>query len=289
MLDWNDIAAYVAVARAGSTLSVAAELKISQTTVARRIGALEAALGVALFHRLPSGYRLTDAGAALFEQAETVERATRDFAARAESLVRSDSAVVKLSLEEIYAVTIMLPLLPVMAARHPGIRLVLDTSDALRDLANGDADIALRSCVRPEGPGLIARRLADDKWSFYCSKDYAAVHGVPHTIKALGQSPIIGGGGKGFDQHYRGWLERHGISHAVTIEQGSLTGLLAAVRSGLGVALLPTLIADREPGLVRCMPPGGGERGLWLVSHERVRHQPEIKLVRDFLARHLLR
>lgn len=288
MLDWNDIAAFVAVARAGSTLAAAAELKVSQTTVARRINALEEALGLSLFDRMPAGYRLTETGQALLERAHGVEQAAGEFAARAESLARADSATVKLSIEEIYAVTIMLPLLPRFAELYPHIRLIIDTSDALRDLASGEADIALRSAEQLEGDGLVARRLADDLWSFYCSKSFAEAHGVPRTIAALGLVPIIGGGGTGFKQHYKGWLDRHGIGHAVIVEQGSLTGLLAAVRSGLGVAMLPAIIAKREPDLICCMPPGGGKRSLWLVSHERIRNRPEMKVVREFLARHLL-
>ena len=51
MLDWNDIRYFLAVARQGSTLSAARALRVSQTTVARRITALEEALGVTLFDK----------------------------------------------------------------------------------------------------------------------------------------------------------------------------------------------------------------------------------------------
>ena len=60
MLDWNDLHYMLAVADRGSTLAAGNTLKVSQTTVARRISALESALGATLFYRQQSGYRPTE-------------------------------------------------------------------------------------------------------------------------------------------------------------------------------------------------------------------------------------
>ena len=73
MLDWNDLRYFLAVAREGSTLAAGRELRVSQTTVARRIAALEAALGFPLFEKRQAGYALTPAGEELLERAEQVE------------------------------------------------------------------------------------------------------------------------------------------------------------------------------------------------------------------------
>lgn len=70
----------------------------------------------------------------------------------------------------------------------------------------------------------------------------------------------------------------------------SVTGLLAAVRSGFGVAALPCFVADNDPDLVRCLPPRHKEdRGIWLLTHERLRHTPRIRVVLDFLGERLAR
>jgi DNA-binding transcriptional LysR family regulator len=65
MYDWNDIRCFLAVARSGSTLGAAKELAVNQTTAARRIEALEQALGLKLFERGHTGSRMTDAAKAL--------------------------------------------------------------------------------------------------------------------------------------------------------------------------------------------------------------------------------
>ena len=62
MFDWNDLKAFLAVARGGSTLAASKALGVNQTTVARRIESLEHDLGFKLFERGQTGSRLTEAG-----------------------------------------------------------------------------------------------------------------------------------------------------------------------------------------------------------------------------------
>ncbi len=67
MLDWNDLRYFLAVAREGSTLAAGRALRVSQTTVARRVAALERTLGFPLFEKRQAGYALTPAGDELLE------------------------------------------------------------------------------------------------------------------------------------------------------------------------------------------------------------------------------
>src|SRR6185436_2493257 len=75
MFDWNDLKAFLAVARGGSTLAASKALGVNQTTVARRIESLEHDLGFKLFERGQTGSRLTESGQGLIAEAENVERA----------------------------------------------------------------------------------------------------------------------------------------------------------------------------------------------------------------------
>src|SRR3546814_17459819 len=70
------------------------------------------------------------------------------------------------------------------------------------------------------------------------------------------------------------------------MQYGSAAGLRAGVRSGMGLTILPAFLADREPDLVRCIPPTADDTtGLWLLTHERLRPVPRVRTVLDFLAR----
>lgn len=290
MLDWNDLRYFLAVARTGSTLAAGKSLRVSQTTAARRVTALEAQLGLTLFERRPVGYRLTPAGEALVERAEGMEAAAALFADAAATQSRDASGTVKLTVDEIYAVTLLAPILRDLHEAFPAIRIELDTTEEKRDLAAGEADVALRQAVRPTGGGLVGRRIATDDWTIYCSRAYAAAHGRPRRRKELHGHAFIGGGGPGVWRVYRAWLERNGLADAVVMQHGTSTGLLAAVRAGVGLAVLPTLVADLDPDLVMCLPPEPDkEWGLWLLTHERLRHTPRVRAVLDFLGERLTR
>jgi DNA-binding transcriptional LysR family regulator len=290
MTDWDDLRYFLSVARTGSTLAAGKALRVSQTTAARRVAALERALGLTLFERRQAGYALTPAGEALLERAVAVEAAMDAFADAAGSQAREASGTVRLTTEELYAVTVLAPVLRAMHEQHPTIRVELDTSEELRDLGAGAADVALRSVRRPAGGGLVGRRIADDPWSLYCSRAYAEARGVPRNRRELRGHPLIGGGGPGVWKVYRAWLVRTGLEDAVAMHHDTTIGLLSAVRSGIGLGVLPGFVAGSDPDLIRCLPPApDDDRGLWLLTHERLRHTPRVRTVLDFLAEHLPR
>ncbi|HVF36608.1 MAG TPA: LysR family transcriptional regulator [Sphingomicrobium sp.] len=290
MIDWNDLKYFLTVADAGSTLAAGRALRVSQTTVARRIAALEEAVGLSLFDRRQAGYALTPAGEELVGLARRVAQAAEGFEEAASAEARETAGVVRLTTEDIFAHTLLAPLLVELHDAHPEIRIEIDSSRTIRDLGAGEADIALRSTSQPAPAGVVGRRLCDDDWTLYCSRDYAARHGVPRTKQALRGHPLVGGGGGNLWRAYEAFLQEYGLADQVAIHQASSTGLLTGIRSGLGIGILPCIIADGEDDLIRCMPPGGSKgRTMWLLTHERVRHTRRVRTVIDFLYERLSR
>lgn len=284
MLDWNDLRYFLAVAREGSTLAAARTLRVSQTTVARRIAALEAALGFPLFEKRQAGYALTPAGQELVERATRVEAEASAFGEAAAAHARELSGTVRITSEEVYAMALISPLLRDLHDSHPEIIIELDTAQAVRDLGGGEADIALRSTSAQQPAGIVGRALCKDDWTLYCSRDYAQRAGVPRSTEELKKHPIVGGGGGSLWRNYQAWLQSLGLEEQVAMHHTTSGGLLAAVRSGFGIAVLPTVVADADPELVRCLEPREDHgRILWLVTHERVRHVPRLRAVVDFL------
>lgn len=289
MLDWNDIRYFLAVARDGSTSAAARTLRVSQTTVARRIAALEQALAVRLFEKRQAGYALTPTGEELLPQAEQVEAAANGFGEAASSRARDLTGSVKITTDEVFAMTLLAPMLRDLHELHPQIHIELDTSVAIRDLGAGEADIALRGTDCEQPSGLVGRKICIDDWTLYCSRDYAARKGLPRSREDLEKHDLIGGGGGSLWHHYKAWLESLGLQHKIAMHQATSTGLFAGVRSGFGISVLPCIIGDADPELVRCFPPRSAHgRTFWLLTHERVRHTPRVRTVVDFLYQRLI-
>ncbi|WP_265563562.1 LysR family transcriptional regulator [Sphingomicrobium arenosum] len=288
MYDWDDLRYFLAVAEEGSTLKAAARLGANQTTVARRIAALESALGHQLFERRKAGYRLTQTGARFLDLARPVREAANALAAEADASSRSLSGTVRLSTNELYSEAMLTPLLIAYKKAHPEVRIDLDHSHEARDLGAGEADIALRVAEGMKGDALVARRIGEDRWTFYCSTAYAAANGKPKRFRDIADHPVVGGGGPGIWDVYGRWLELHAPGLEPVMTYDSSTGLLAAVRSGAGLAALPCMAVDDDPQLVRCFSSSGSvSRSVWLVTHERVRHAPHVRSVMDFLGERL--
>ena len=284
MFDWNDLRYFLAVAQEGSTLAAAKVLRTSQTTVARRVAALERALGVTLFDKRQAGYALTPAGREVLDKAEKVQLSAEAFADAASAGARDTTGTVRITSEEIYALSLISPLLRELHEQHPEIVVEIDTTSILRDLGAGEADIALRSSSSEQPAGLVGRRLGVDDWTLYCSKEYAERHGRPTTVKDLKRHAIVGGGGAKLWEHYQAWLKSLDLEDRVAMHHASSSGLLSAIRSGFGVAVLPCVVGDADPDLIRCIPPRSDHgRVLWLLTHERVRRTPRVRIVIDFL------
>ena len=181
-----------------------------------------------------------------------------------------------------FAVTLLAPILRDLPKAYPAIRIELDATEVHRDLAAGEADIALRM-TSPAGPGLVGRRVATSsrdrlRQSRLRRRPWPAAPGRG----AAGPCPRRRRGSAW--KICRTWLKRHGLLDAVAVQHSTTSGLLAAVRAGVGLAVLPSIVADLDPDLVMCLP--GLPRydiGLWLLTYERLRHTPRVRVL-DFLA-----
>ncbi|UVO52077.1 LysR family transcriptional regulator [Sphingomonas sp. SUN019] len=283
MIEWDDLRHFLAVAETGSTLAAGRKLRVSQTTAARRVAGLEETLRLRLFDRKQAGYQLTPEGEALLAGAEAVAQAVGAFEDAAAARVRSIAGAVRLTASEIFAVTFLPPILRDFHLAHPDIRIELDTSDEVRDLDSGAAEIAIRIATSPSGAGVVGRRIADDEWAVYCSRDYAARHGVPTSTAELADHALIGGGEDGVWRSYGAYIRALGLEGSVKMHHNTSLGLLAAVRSGFGLSALPCLVADQEDDLLLCLDTPRSGRGMWLLTHERLRHEPRVRAVIDFL------
>lgn len=289
-MDWDDLRHVLAVARAGSALKAAQALGVNQSTVIRRVSALEERLGACLFERSSAGYEPTTLGRAAAAAAERMEAETKTFSATLASTQRALSGVVRLSTAETLANLLVAPCLQEFHKAHPGVRVELDASDRRVDVARGEADVALRAGSRPQGAGIVARRLPDNDWSLYGSRAYVAEHGCPESPDALaGHAMVLLDWPRG-RTGVADWIVDRTAEADIRVRSNSLTNLVSNVRAGVGLGALPCILGDGEADLVRCFPPPPELRSeMWLIVREELKAAPHVRALADFLARHVMR
>ena len=284
-VEWDDLRYVLAVARTGSALRAAKLLNVNQTTVLRRLDALEEKLGVPLFERQKSGQVLTPAGKTVAAAAERMEQEALGVESALAAQQRSLTGSVRVTTSETIAARIVAPSMREFQKLHPGVSVEVIISDERLDIARGDADVALRANSRPEGAGIVARRMPDAEWTIYCSRGYAAERGAPANREAIPGHDIVGMEGRMATLPGWQWLAASAPQTQLRCRSNSLTNLVVSLKAGLGVGALPTLIGDIEPELQRCFaPPPELNAEMWLIVREEVKAHPHVRAYTDFLA-----
>ena len=273
--EWTDARYFLAVAREGATLRAANRLGVNQTTCARRIAALEDAIGIKLFARSGSGYMLTDEGRALVPAAEALEAAAAGFEMAAAAAQRQGSRFLRLTTAEGLETILIAPAVAEARRRMPGLVCEIDVTPDCRDLVRGDADLALRAGAPPQEAGVVYRRLQSLEWGVYRHVSYPAevspANLFDHPIASLEGLPLEG--------------LRQMAPHARVVQiTSTFLGLVATLHAGDCIAGLPTFIGDAQPDLVRCaLVPEVSEPAIWIVYPERLRGRAEVRVLIDCL------
>ena len=268
-MDWDDLRCFLAVARGGGLSSAAREPAISAQTAGRRVAALEAALGVPLFVRHPSGYRLTDDGRATLGDAEKVEETMRRLRDNAAARGGDVAGVVRLAAPETLATTLLLPGLRPLLDRYPCLTLDVVTGIDTIGIARGEADIALR-LVRPDKGALTIRKVGRMAHALYTASPY--VEDQDHS-RLIGWSSV-------YDLPAGRWLRQH-FGREPDILINSLAGQRAAIEAGIGIGMLPCFLGGDLVALDTPMRP---VEPLWLIAHATETISNRTRLVYDELA-----
>jgi DNA-binding transcriptional LysR family regulator len=275
MLDWNDIRYFLAVSRTGSSAGAARALGVNQTTVTRRIGELERALGATIFERRPDGYRVRPEAAELLSMAERLEAEVERFQSIGGALGRGLDRI-RVTTNEPLANAIVAPAIRLFRGRFPNVRIDLAVSPRQLDLACGEADVALRAAALADDSDLIARKVGDAFWGVYCSRDYAGVHGPPRTLADLAGHQVL------MVEDPSGTRIADLAKNAAGFDRrDTLNDLCIAARAGLGVVSLPCVLGESQADLQRCFVQSEPVTPIWLIYHQRLRQETALRALLD--------
>jgi DNA-binding transcriptional LysR family regulator len=283
IMNWDDLRIFLAVARDGGLIGAARRLGIDHTTVARRLTALETALGARLVHRSPRGAKLTDAGVGLLEHAERIEGETLSAGARLGASDHQLSGTVRLATPEAFGAWLVAPNVKMLHAAHPNIQLELVPEARAVNLSKREADIAV-GLTRPAHGRLYAQKLGAYRLGLYASRAYLDSVPAITDLDGVKDHPLVWYIDELLDIPELRYLDQITTSARTVFRSSSITAQQAAVASGLGLGVLHVFAAEQDPRLVRLLPETVSiERDYWLVQHEDQRHLPRVRAVATFL------
>ena len=177
---------FVRAAADGSLSAAARHLGMSPAMATKHVNALEARLGVKLFHRSTRRLSLTEAGGNYLEACQRILPDIDEAEAAAASQRVKASGLLRMNVPLSFGTRFVAPLIPAFSRRHPEVRVELGLSDAHLDLIAGSWDLAIRVGRLADSP-LQARRLGDSAMLVCAAPAYLDRRGVPRRVAELVQ------------------------------------------------------------------------------------------------------
>lgn len=238
---FDEMAMFARVAETSSFTKAATSLRVSRATVSVAIQQLEQRLGVRLLHRTTRRVSLTHEG-------ERYQAFVRDVLSKleaAEQLFQSGrpEIVGKLSLDVPTRIArrIIIPALPELLARHPGLELHLGASDRTVNLVETGVDAVIR-VGHLEDRSLVARQLGVLLQVNCASPDYIARHGEPMALEDLDRHLVVTYGPRpgraaGWQYVTGGQTRTRPVRSVVTVDNAE--AYIASGLAGLGLIQVP--------------------------------------------------
>ncbi len=283
-MNWDDLRYLLAVSELGSLSAAADALGVNASTVLRRIAALEKSVGVRLFERDRTGYRVTQEGGALVAALQPVQERIAGIARRFVAGEEGGESIVQMAAPAALSNTLIVPRLTGFRAEHPGLSLHIQTTHGVAPVKLGMLDLAL--CYgRPVAGDMMIRKLADVGYGLYASPELLARHG-PANPDNLAGVPLVGFSVRDGLLPPMAWLEKAAAGAQTVLRSDDANCRFSAVLSGVGMAVLPCFMADQVAGVSRLAGPAAvGRVELWLVTHKEARHVSRLRALTDFLVK----
>ena len=287
-MDWDKLRIFHAAASAGSFTQAGETLNMSQSAVSRQVSALENNLKIKLFHRHARGLQLTEQGDLLFDTVAEVIGKLQTAEMLLYDSKNKPSGELRISATLGFGTVWLTQCLREFMELYPEIKIELLLNDEQVDISMREADVAIWA-LEPTQSDLIRRTLFTMRFHAYASNSYIRRYGAPTSIDDLDKHRIISYSGKPA-KHLAptSWLETAGRDgknpRDAVLRVNNVVAMKYAVRSGIGIAMLPDYLIDGESDFIEVL--SGLELPtlpLLYVYPEELRNAKKIELLRDFL------
>jgi DNA-binding transcriptional LysR family regulator len=280
MIKLDGVAAFVAVAEAGSIVEAARRLGLSKSVVSERLAELERTLGARLIQRTTRKMSLTEDGAAFLERGRRIVREVTDSAAEMAERRGELVGPLRISAPVSFGVLHLGPAIYPFMKANPRIELTLDLDDRFVDIASDGYDGVVR-----HGPirdsWLVAKRLAPSRRVLVASPEYLAAFGKPRSLTDLEGHKAILYANRETDWRFAGPEGSIVVRPRMGLRVNNGLMMRDAALAGLGITLLASFMIDPElaSGALRVIDVGAEPEGAEIyLSYPRDR-SPSAKIL----------
>lgn len=286
---FHELNVFIAVVEAGGFSAAARKIGESQSAVSKAVSALEKRLGVALLHRSTRKVTLTDQGQRYHERIKPLVDEIQVADGELTSSTLDVSGLVRIAAPSTFGRLHVLPLIPELLSQHPGLRVDLVLSDAVRDMVEDRIDLAIR--VSPvNDPDSVVRRVADTSLVCAGSRRYFAQHRMPKTPAELADHNCLIYGDM-TEWPFTGPEGRFSVPVSGTLSSSSVETILAGVLAGVGIGMFhrASLVGEfQHPDVITVLDEFINEpRDVSLVWPKRRFVPTRVRRTTDFFARAL--
>lgn len=279
-MKWDDLRVFVAVAESESMREAGKILKISHTTVARRIEALEHQINARLFERRAGGLQLSESGSELLEIARETDMRLHDFQSKVLGRKSELEGELILTVSHAHVLPGLTKVLAEFIERHPNLNLRIVASADYSNLWKREADVAIRFSNDPP-EHLIGRKLSNLHQAVYGQREYVEMN-RPEAKDSTAEwiawgEPLV----------RPWWIEESRFPHlGVAAHCDDIVFQTEALREGVGICLFPCIIGDAMADMVRLSEPEPS-RDIWVLFHPHAKNSPRINVLKSALIDYL--
>lgn len=285
-MDWDKLRIFHIVANAGSFTHAGETLGMSQSAVSRQIRTLEESLQTSLFNRHARGLILTDEGETLFETTKDVFSKIHVTEQKILEGTETPRGKLKITTTTSFGSTWMMHNIKKFIDKYPDIQVQMLIGDEDFDLLTREADVAIR--FHPaEHLDLIQKQVSTFHYHLYASPDYLNKHGRPKKAADLDDHKLITYGDLSTSPIREiDWVLKTGTNKKRTpiLEVNNISGMLQAVKSGIGIGSLPDYLVQGSTNISRVLETSEEHAfPAYFVYTQELRNSKRIAAFRDFI------
>ena len=287
-MDWDKLKIFHNVALDFNISEAAHKMNISHSSISRQVSALERELKVSLFKRHARGLTLTEQGKILFKTAHDIFGKIALTEAQLTDSKEKPAGPLTIAATVAFGTTWLAPRIEKFANSYPDIDISIIIENKYTDLAQGEADVALR-LTEPTQMDLIRFPLYEFQFKIYSSPEYIEKYGIPKDVAELSKHKIVAFG--------------HDVEPSIpdvncildllpkkkkvkVLYVSNMYGVMRAIGGGAGIGALPEYMKISSNNLVPILPDAKTPKAvIYFTYPSELKGSKKIAALRDFLVR----